>query len=425
MKPGLGLLAVASFFIALGLHIARDPIAPRIWSSGPIRESPSKRVLADVGLPLSNVVTSLSSARRSALRNVELINELVNELPDRIHFLVLVNDPEAFRILHNQWPDRIAFVEVPTDVDLTIWPQDPFLVIEGPGEETILVTSRNFSRAHDVAMGEFVADKLGWRHERSQLSFEGGNLVSEAETSFIGGNTIRINAIELDLSEEEVARRFAQLLGRRVVVVGPVPQPVGHIDMILTPLGEGRLLLADSGWGAEIAARELRDAPKNVGDFEKRAEKMFFGHPDIRELEQAQAQPIKPPKLRGRTQQAVSDSRELAEILDILAEELESQGFEIDRIPYLSARSDDFETEANGVLSDGPGYPVLTYNNVLLEKVEGERHAYVPRYGWDELDREAHAVWRKLGYRVHPVDELTTSAMYGGALRCTVKVLAR
>ena len=35
------------------------------------------------------------------------------------------------------------------------------------------------------------------------------------------------------------------------------------------------------------------------------------------------------------------------------------------------------------------------------------------------------ALWRQLGYRVVPVPGFTTTAMYGGALRCSVKVLAR
>ncbi|HIF98204.1 MAG TPA: hypothetical protein EYQ54_14485 [Myxococcales bacterium] len=350
----------------------------------------------------------------------------MNALPDRIRILVLVNDLDAFEIVRNPWPDRIEFIEVPSDVDLTTWPQDPFLVVDNAEEGKSLITSRAFSRARDIEMGGFVAAKMGWLHEHSQLSFEGGNLVSDEETSFIGGNTIRINAAELKLTEKEVARHFALLLGRRIVVIGPVPQPVGHIDMILTPLGGGKILLADPNWGAEIAERELLDSPRQVEDFELRAEEMFFGHPEIHELKQPDEQTIKRPELVGRTGEAVADSRELAGALDSIAQELVSQGFGVERVPYLSVRSSNPET--NGVVGSraaGPNYPVLTYNNVLIEEAGGEQHAYVPRYSLDALDREGHAVWRNLGYRVHPIDELTTSATYGGSLRCAVKVLAR
>jgi hypothetical protein len=33
--------------------------------------------------------------------------------------------------------------------------------------------------------------------------------------------------------------------------------------------------------------------------------------------------------------------------------------------------------------------------------------------------------WQSLGFTPRPVDGLTISAMYGGALRCAVKVLVR
>jgi hypothetical protein len=50
---------------------------------------------------------------------------------------------------------------------------------------------------------------------------------------------------------------------------------------------------------------------------------------------------------------------------------------------------------------------------------------YLPRYGLDALDRAAVRAWEALGYEVHPVGGLAVSAMYGGALRCAVKVLER
>jgi hypothetical protein len=41
------------------------------------------------------------------------------------------------------------------------------------------------------------------------------------------------------------------------------------------------------------------------------------------------------------------------------------------------------------------------------------------------MDRAAEQAWQALGFATRPIDGLTISAMYGGALRCAVKVLSR
>jgi hypothetical protein len=62
---------------------------------------------------------------------------------------------------------------------------------------------------------------------------------------------------------------------------------------------------------------------------------------------------------------------------------------------------------------------------VLIEEdVDGKR-VYLPRYGWAAMDDAARQAWAQLGFTARPIDGLTISAMYGGALRCAVKVLAR
>ena len=62
---------------------------------------------------------------------------------------------------------------------------------------------------------------------------------------------------------------------------------------------------------------------------------------------------------------------------------------------------------------------------VLLEKEQGRRSVYLPRYGWPAMDQAAQKAWRALGFEPRPIDGLTISAMYGGALRCAVKVLEK
>ena len=88
---------------------------------------PVPEMLPDVGTKIQLVVCSATSARRSSLRNTELVNNIVNGLDDDVHVMLLVNDRAAFKDSSNN--GRVTFVEIPTESDITIWPQDPFVVV--------------------------------------------------------------------------------------------------------------------------------------------------------------------------------------------------------------------------------------------------------------------------------------------------------
>ena len=132
-----------------------------------------------------------------------------------------------------------------------------------------MLVSHSFERAHDRDMAIDLARDLGWEWKDSKLSFEGGNIVSDERYVFVGANTVAYNAVSLGWTEPDVVRQLQRELGREVLVIGPVPQPVGHIDMMLTPLGRHRVLLADPGWGARIAEKQLAEAPESVEAFER------------------------------------------------------------------------------------------------------------------------------------------------------------
>ena len=381
-------------------------------------------LLPDVGAAPSLVAVNVNSARRATLRNADLVTNLVNGLPSSTRFLVLTNDRSAFTVARNDRPERIQFLEVPIERSTTIWTQDPFLVLSD-GRDVTLLASRDFERADDRIMADVIAQAAGYRVTRSGLFFEGGNIVSDAEHVFIGANTIRRNAIELKLPEEEVVLRFQEELGRRVLVVGPVPQPIAHIDMMLTPLGDGVLALADVTAGALLAERALDGAPESVAAFESWTEAHFFGHPRIRQVSGRDGA-ITAPHLRGRTREMIERSYALAPVLDEVARSLEGHGYRVVRIPMLMGGPEtDASPSDEGEYSMNASYPMLTYNNVLLEAGANGKRVYVPRYGFAALDDAAHRKWEAVGFAPRPVDGLTISSMYGGALRCAVKVLRR
>ncbi len=325
--------------------------------------------------------------------------------------------------MSNPWKDRVQFIETEQALDLTIWPQDPFLVIDKNDQPHLLV-SNEFERAEDIAMAKIVANHLGWALDRSELLFEGGNIVSDNDYVYIGANTIAYNAMKHKKPSDEIIKQFQKELGRQVMVIGPVPQPIGHIDMMLTPLGNKHLLLADAKWGARLAQTDLQTQPDLVHQFEQQSMNQFFGHPNIKQLFNPDGEIIKAPEIVGATHTAIDDSEKLGVILDALAEQLQQAGFRVSRIPYLAQKPQQPDPDSEDTNSR-PGYPQITYNNVLLESSVTDKKAYIPAYGWPALDQAASKVWLELGYTTKAIDGFTTTAMYGGALRCSVKVLKK
>ena len=84
--------------------------------------------------------------------------------------------------------------------------------------------------------------------------------------------------------------------------------------------------------------------------------------------------------------------------------------------------------ETSTCLWEGGGGTLQARQIFLREPINGAnrgRVVYVPRYGWPTMDEAARQAWAALGFAPRQIDGLTISAMYGGALRCAVKVLAR
>jgi hypothetical protein len=408
----LRLLAILTAAAALSCAATADPPAAE-----------RRVLLPDVGPPPRVAAISVNSARRATLRNAALVTNIVNGLPASARFLVLTNDRSAFTVARDDRPGRVRFLDLPFESPITIWTQDPFLVLAGPGDEITLLASKAFERADDRLMADVIAREGGYRVQPSRLFFEGGNIVSDEQHILIGANTIRRNAVEFDVSDAEVVLRFEEELGRRVLVVGPFPQPIGHIDMAITPLGDGRIAVADAAAGAAIAERALKENAASVTAFERWCEEHFFGDPAIRELTGTGGS-LTAPQVTGRTAEMVAKSREVAPLLDGIAASLERHGYRVERVPLLFG-GPEAEPTAGDTERMRAAYPMLTYNNVIVEADAAGHRVYLPRYGWPAMDDAAREAWEALGFTARPVDGLTISAMYGGALRCSVKVLAR
>lgn len=388
--------------------------------------NPAATLLADTPGTISSVVISVNSARRAALRNADLVSNIVNGLPTSSRVYIFSNDLSAFTVAKNPWPDRVKFVEIPFSNPITIWTQDPFLVLKSgtDSKKTTLLMSKEFERAGDDIMAHSLAEVAGYTVKKSELYFEGGNIVSDEDYTLIGGNTIRYNAVAQQIDEIAVVKQFQNELGRQVLVVGPVPQPVAHIDMAVTPMGQGRIAVADANMGINIVELALESDPASVERFENFCEKHFFGHPTITAVVGNDGVKISSPKLQGKTRELLELNYEVAPVLDGIASSLEQFGYSVIRIPFFFGGPEshgNVEEDNNTVAA----YPMLTYNNVLLENGPEGDVVYLPKYGWPAMDTAAAQAWQKAGFKARTIEGLTISAMYGGALRCSVKVLEK
>ncbi len=408
-------VALALITLGAGAYLHTRPTAPK----------PSAAVISDTSGQILKVVCTANSARRAALRNADIISRVVNTLPEHAQVLILTNDRDAFSIASNPWKDRVQFVSLPGEARFTIWPQDPFVVLAEPGTAPRLLVSRRFERADDRLIAEHLATHLGASWQMSSLGFEGGNIVVDDRSVFVGANTIARNAAELDETVDQVINRFHHEFGKRVVMVGPAPQPIGHIDMMLTPTGDNTLVLADPGAGAEIAESVLREDPDGVLAFETACEQQFFGDAAITQLTLTDGTHLEAPDVRGLTARAIEDSRDIQPQLDRLAQDLAKLGYKVKRMPLLYSRPEIPQQETAEPLMPLPGYPLLTYNNVLMERGDDRRIVYLPSYGFAALDEAAARSWGDAGWTVRVVEGLAISAMYGGSLRCCIKVLER
>jgi len=420
LLPGLALLIAAGLLLAI--YLVGRAAAPA--TQGPV-------ILSDCDGKLGVVVCSVNSARRASLHNAALFTRIVNTLPPHVRFIAMTNDRSAFTVLPGVAAGRVRFVDLPPEQGFTIWTQDPFVVARMPTGSIGLIAPADFDRADDRTMTASLAETIDVPIMTSTLLFEGGNIVANSRHVFIGANTIARNTMALDLDARQVARRFEQAFGRPVIVVGPLPQPVGHIDMMLTPIGDGRLMLADPAGGAAVIERLHEQAPERIAAFEQAAAEGFFANPAIRGVIDPDGRPIRPATMTGRTIEAAAAARDLAPTIDRLADELAEHGYRVLRVPFLPGLPDRSvdgratDGDARSQPTPGPGYPTLTYNNVLIERAADERSVYLPRYGLEALDHAAAAAWRQAGFTVRPVGGLTGSAMFGGSLRCCVKVLTR
>lgn len=323
--------------------------------------------------------------------------------------------------------DRVNVVTL--DEPMTFWIRDEFAAARN---QTIVMPKRYGLRDIPESI-EKLSTSMQLKAVHSLLEFDGGNVVVSPEHVFVGYNLIQANLGTLFDSEADIVGYLKQLFGRNIIVVGnaKTPVPHEHIDMYLTPLSGGRLLLGDPRLAAQLLEknRKLLGGTYGKNYFDEKTvplpetvKKLLFATPDFVERLNNDLGVRRPADV-GKDDDvtlallyARNNLPKNLKLFDDIADDLRRQGFKsIYRVPILM----------NHDIENGP---FITYNNMLIDAAPiGDKRrdrVLMPRYNIAPFDTAARQTLSDLGYDVIPIDVQNIS-FYNGTLRCITQVLAR
>jgi hypothetical protein len=274
-----------------------------------------------------------------------------------------------------------SLIPVVVDHAMTPWSRDRWVALlpSGGGVTTLLCPRGENGasvwpdRLGDEKIAMDLSRKIGGlTARRSVLDFDAGDLLADGDTVFVTPAVLRRNVQQTVKDSAAVADELGRELHRGIVLLETAPDH--HAGMYMMAAGNRTMLVGDPS-----LAHAIIDA---AGDTMKLP--VLPGGADFT------------PTTQGN--------------FDAVARQVAGLGYTVVRMATVPA-------------VDGKTY--LTYVNVIMETVNGQRIVYMPTYrGAEALNDAAAAVWRGLGYRVCPVD-CTSCYSYFGSLHCLVNVLAR
>jgi hypothetical protein len=341
--------------------------------------SPSGPMMDEGGSALSAVVIQYSTGADAA---ADVYRSFLPQLDARVKVYAACTTRTAFDELAGRvGAIKCQLIPVVVDHAITAWSRDRWVALlpEGDGPTTLLCPrGENGAGVWPARLGdEKIAFDLSQKiahvaARRSILDFDAGDLLADGDTVFVTPAVLRRNVQQTVENPTAVADELARELHRKIVLLDTAPDH--HAGMYMMPAGDHTMLVADPGM-----ARALLDA---AGDATRL-----------------------PPLPGGADFTSATQAT-----FDAVARQTAALGYKVVRIPAAPA-------------VDGKTY--LTYVNVIIETVAGQRIVYMPTYrGAEVLNDAATAVWRGLGYRVCTVDCTSCYTSYG-SLHCLVNVLAR
>lgn len=341
-------------------------------------EVATPKLVSDADLAL----TEIAIHYRSDFHNecIETLQDLLAALPREVTVRVVTESQAEFNYLQ----DRLVKSEttprlraVVTGMPITPWSKDRFGTMTAKGNPVLAIpkarTVADGPRGNDEEVTALICREIDDVTLRVlPFMFEGGDLLSDRDNIYLPVNMVARNEPLTDAEKEGLFAAIGQTFCRRVVRIGvnAGDMPDHHIGMYLTPLGNGRLAVADPDMGLQMC-REL----------------------NITEVAGA----------------AVETDSACYEPFRNVIRLLQDQNLEIVRVPMI--------------LTILPRV-YATYNNAIVEERNGVRRIFMPTYGVPELDRRAAALFTEQGLQVIPV-RVSKLFKHTGSLRCLVGVIRR
>jgi hypothetical protein len=395
-------------------------------------------------MPLEGLLTipSLVGLRRGKIVSPynDGLRKLIARLPDGVSLSIAATRSTISVI--ESWPeiagrgDWSRFIPVDDDVDLSFWCQDEFMAGSTKGDDRpILVRSAVPKRHEDAAVAEAVGRATGIEVLRSDVVFEGGNVLvgddfilagADSQYGFAGGPALdgdrRVFFVGTRSGIAGRRVRFTEVGGRPVVEEIHAGtgrrQPVFHLDAFVTLAGRGidgryRILLGDPRLAADLAcggrlpsgAEELAPAFDEIADW-------FAERPEFDVIRN----PL--PIIASQDSGLLSWSR------NSIAREFAGVDGVDDVLSSMTGRG--LKTVAVR-----RWYFATQNSAITLEDADGQRIVLLPTYAngaWRYLaPAEQHnaEIWRSLGFRVIELADFHAFARRHGSAHCVFKVLAR
>ena len=387
MRKLLG-AAVLLFAVHAAVAAGRNVLGTADAGVGPVGGAPGSMTSA-VGGPITDLAIQFHRPGPAPVARVlRDLMAAVDPATTTVH--VVVSDAEDERTLARLAPavghgPRVRAVRA--NRTITSWIHDRLLVLDPPtgGGPPTLVAPPAAHQGSAARVGDW---RVPWdlraaalpvppRVVTARFQFDGGDLIADGQRVYVTPRLLARNA-DASRSREALLAEIARTVGRRVTVVGDDAHPVPdhHVGMFVTPLGEGRVLVADPDLALSVLRRAGASRDLTVG-----------GAPLPLDLSEARLETFRN-----------------------LARSLRAQGLQVIPLPALP--------------SPDP-YVLISYGNAMLEhRRDGRLHVLMPTYGVPALDAAATAIYRAAGAVVHPIAVQDVFRM-GGSVGCLVAPLRR
>jgi hypothetical protein len=303
---------------------------------------------------------------------------------------------------------RLSLVSSPR-FNYSIWAQDAYVALNDASGGMILCEGVSFPRGEDMTIADDVAAQTDISLLQSYLYFQGGNVLSCGDVTFVGKDYVERNVFRYDIPDEAASlSAFADQFGASIAPLGGQDsgsyewyeggflsgygfQPIFHIDMYVTPTGvrnaEGREIVF---LGRPSAARAVVGRYSDQPELDNSDYDYFFGETE----------------------------RQLAAHCEVRC------------LPLWITRG------TLGYDAD-PRYYNLTWNNCIVQNSANEKRVLLPAYSPDAdaygvdrptriaLEAAAKEAWEKLGFTVYWSDGVEDLTFGSGAIHCITKALRR